>query len=73
MVALVIAFPVLVTGLPADGRTIWARLSSNLSGTWQFFDYSYRAASPQPQPSGVISIDERRPWSLNNFAMAART
>ena len=48
---------VLVTGLPTDGRTIWARLSSNLSGTWSFFDYSYRAASSQPQPSGVISID----------------
>src|SRR6185295_5761476 len=35
-----------VTGLPTDGRTIWARLSSNISGTWQFNDYSYTAASP---------------------------
>jgi hypothetical protein len=46
-----------VTGLPTDGRTIWARLSSNIGGTWQTRDESYIAASPAPPAPGVISVN----------------
>src|SRR5678815_3526709 len=31
------------TGLPTDGRTLYVRLWSLVSGIWQFSDYSYTA------------------------------
>jgi len=34
-----------VTGLPTDGSTIWVRLSSLISGSWQFVDYSFVTAT----------------------------
>ena len=36
------------TGLPADGRTLRARLSSNIGGQWQFRDYTYTAVTATP-------------------------
>ena len=32
-----------VSGIPTDGRTIYVRLWSNLSGGWQYTDYTYTA------------------------------
>jgi len=32
-----------VTGIPIDGRTIYVRLWSSLSGGWQYTDYTYKA------------------------------
>ena len=32
-----------VTGLPANGETIYARLYSSLSGVWHYVDYTYTA------------------------------
>ena len=34
-----------VSGLPTNGSTVYVRLWTRLSGTWQFNDYTYRAAS----------------------------
>ena len=31
------------TGLPTDGRTLYVRLWSLVSGIWQFNDYTYTA------------------------------
>jgi hypothetical protein len=33
------------TGLPTNGSTVYIRLWTNFSGTWQFNDYTYTAAS----------------------------
>jgi len=35
---------VTVSGLPTDGRNLYVRLWSLISGTWQFNDYTYTAA-----------------------------
>ncbi|MBN2562206.1 MAG: C10 family peptidase, partial [Phycisphaerae bacterium] len=34
-----------VTGLPTDGSTVYVRLNSYMSGSWQYNDYSYTAAT----------------------------
>jgi hypothetical protein len=34
-----------VTGLPTNGSTVWIRLWTNFSGTWQFIDYQYTSAT----------------------------
>jgi hypothetical protein len=36
---------VTVSGLPANGSTVFVRLWSRISGAWQFNDYTYTAAS----------------------------
>src|SRR5437870_4635780 len=36
-----------VNGLPIDGSTVYVRLWTRLSGTWQLNDYTYRAATSQ--------------------------
>ncbi|MEP6538610.1 MAG: SBBP repeat-containing protein, partial [Bryobacteraceae bacterium] len=33
-----------VSGIPVNGSTIYVRLSTSISGVWQFFDYTYTAA-----------------------------
>ena len=38
-------------GLPTDGRTLRARLSSNISGSWQFRDYAFTAVTSEPSPA----------------------
>ena len=40
-----------VTGLPTDGRTLYVRLYTAISGTWYFRDYVYTAAGSAPPPS----------------------
>jgi hypothetical protein len=35
----------IVSGIPADGRTIYVRLWSLIGGVWQFNDYTYTASS----------------------------
>ena len=37
-----------VTGIPTTGGTLYARLSSEISGTWTSADYTYTEASPAP-------------------------
>ncbi|MEP6534433.1 MAG: hypothetical protein ABJF23_03895, partial [Bryobacteraceae bacterium] len=51
-----------VSGIPANGSTIYVRLSTSISGVWQFFDYTYTAATTvtkaamiSPAPSSVLS------------------
>jgi hypothetical protein len=39
-----------VSGLPSDGRSFWVRLYSNIDGSWQVRDYSYRAYTSEPTP-----------------------
>src|SRR5262249_12820656 len=47
-----------VNGLPADGRTLYVRLWSLISGQWQFNDYTYTAAQKAilttPAPGTVM-------------------
>ena len=42
-----------VSGLPANGATIFARLSSMINGSWQYVDYTYLAASPSASLSAI--------------------
>jgi pectate lyase len=35
-----------VSGLPTDGRTIWAQLRFDIGGTWQSADFQYTARQP---------------------------
>ena len=44
-----------VSGLPTDGRTIYVRLHSNVSGIWQFNDYSYTSTSATQQKAQLVS------------------
>jgi hypothetical protein len=46
---------VTLTGMPTDGRTIYVRLWSSLSGNWQFNDYTYRAYSNVTPVRAVIT------------------
>jgi hypothetical protein len=39
-----------VSGIPQDGRTLYARLSSWLRGEWRSFDYTFVAAGSAPLP-----------------------
>jgi CSLREA domain-containing protein len=38
-----------VTGVPANGSTVYVRLWSLIAGVWLFNDYSYTAVTPQAQ------------------------
>src|SRR5207237_8618125 len=46
-------------GLPTDGRTIYASLYSNVSGSWLVNRYTYRAfsasATPTPTPTPTVT------------------
>ena len=48
-----------VSGLPTDGRNLYVRLWSLISGTWQFNDYTYTAAGIKlivfPIPNRIYS------------------
>jgi hypothetical protein len=49
-----------VTGLPTNGETLYARLYSLISGTWQYHDYTYTAsATPavltSPTPGSTLT------------------
>jgi hypothetical protein len=47
-----------VSTLPTDGRTLRARLSSNIAGTWQFRDYVFTAVTvttPTPVPAAIVA------------------
>lgn len=60
-----------VSGLPTDGRTVWARLSSNISGSWSFADYSYKASTAQgltimnPGVTNVTTTGATVSWTTN--------
>jgi hypothetical protein len=47
-----------VTNLPTNGETIYARLTTNFSGTWVHIDYTYRSATlsalTAPTPGSVL-------------------
>src|SRR5437870_13599594 len=56
-----------VNGLPIDGSTVYVRLWTRLGGTWQFNDYTYRAAKnkntatqtpPAPGSTGAGGAEE---------------
>jgi hypothetical protein len=38
------------SGLPTDGRTLRARLSSSINGAWQYRDYTFTAFTSVPPP-----------------------
>ncbi|MBS1856985.1 MAG: hypothetical protein JST11_16570, partial [Acidobacteria bacterium] len=42
-----------VTGLPSDGRTLYARLWTAIGSQWQYNDYTYTAGSA-PQKAGML-------------------
>ena len=42
-----------VTGIPTTGATLYARLSSEIAGTWSSADYTYTEASPAPTLSST--------------------
>jgi hypothetical protein len=44
-----------VTGLPIDGRTLYVRLHSHMSGSWQFNDYTLTAGTLTPQKAQLVS------------------
>jgi hypothetical protein len=56
----------LVSGLPSAGEPVWARLASNIGGTWQSVDYQFAAVNvtkvtptltwtaPAPIPYGTL-------------------
>src|SRR5262249_43509778 len=50
-----------VTTLPTNGSTVYVRLWTMLSGTWQYTDYTYTAAGASkgsvssPAPGGTLS------------------
>jgi len=49
-----------VTGLPTNGETLYARLYSLISGTWQYHDYTYTAAATpavltSPTPGSTLT------------------
>ena len=39
-----------ISGIPTDGRTLYVRLWSNLSGAWQARDYTYKASGTAAVP-----------------------
>ena len=56
----------MVAGLPSNGSTIWARLSSQIDGAWQSADYSFTAwtaGSPLPPPPTAVPAALVSPWS----------
>jgi hypothetical protein len=42
------------TGLPTDGRTLRARLSSSINGQWQSRDYTYTAVTTETPAAPVV-------------------
>ncbi|MBI4666821.1 MAG: S8 family serine peptidase [Nitrospinae bacterium] len=46
---------VVANGLPTDGRTLYVRLYSKISGAWQYYDYTYTAGSPGPVAAVISS------------------
>lgn len=44
-----------VAGLPTDGRTIYARLWSQVSGSWLYGDYTYTARSTSTTGPGQVT------------------
>ncbi|MBI2190952.1 MAG: S8 family serine peptidase [Planctomycetes bacterium] len=44
-----------VSGLPADGRTLYVRLGSRIGGEWHVADYTYLAASMPFAPARLIN------------------
>jgi len=59
-----------VTGLPSDASTVYVRLWSSVSGTWQYNDYTYTAAGSAPAPvKGAITS----PASGSTLAGASAT
>ena len=49
------ALSTVVNGLPADGRTLYVRLLSNIAGGWQYNDYTLTASSAGLQKAQLIS------------------
>jgi hypothetical protein len=53
------------SGLPTDGRTLRARLSSSIDGSWQFRDYAFTAFTsvPPPPPAAGAPVVNRVVYS----------
>jgi predicted outer membrane repeat protein len=45
----------LVSNLPNNGETVYARLYWIINGTWHFADYTYKASAPSPTPAALIT------------------
>jgi hypothetical protein len=61
-----------VTGLPTYGQTIYARLYSEINGTWQFVDYTYtEAGSPVPAALSTPAQGSVLPGSSATFTWTA--
>jgi Bacterial Ig domain len=60
-----------VSGLPTDGRAVYARLGSLIGSSWTYQDYSYKAytapATPPPPTGSCGSINVGNEASLNGF------
>jgi hypothetical protein len=52
----------LVSGIPTNGVTLYARLSSKINGAWQYNDYTY-TESGTPAPAVLISPPSPTPGS----------
>ena len=61
-----------VTGIPADGRTIYVRLLSWINGNWEINSYTYTALNNQPTPV-ASSITSPTPGSTLGGASATFT
>jgi hypothetical protein len=46
---------VIVTGLPVNGETLYARLYSFIGGAWHYLDYTYTAESPTAASQAVLT------------------
>jgi hypothetical protein len=61
-----------ISGLPADGSTIYVRLFTTLNGQWQWNDYIYQtvtaAALTYPSPGTVLSGSTSFSWNQVNGA-----
>jgi len=53
--------------LPADGRTIFARLFSFINGTWYYYDYQYRASQAQPTQHVRVNVVNQLAYSVNVY------
>jgi hypothetical protein len=51
------------TGLPTNGETLYVRLWSQVSGVWQFTDYTYTAATIGQQGNGSAVMTSPAPGS----------
>jgi hypothetical protein len=57
------ALSAVAAGLPADGRTLRARISSNIDGQWQFRDYTYTAVTATDPPPPMAPVVNRTVYS----------